>query len=192
MQEFQVITSNYMPEYGRAMGGVVNIVTKSGSNRVHGNIFGFLRLAALQARDPFSVQGTFNPATDSVDLVPVKQSFTRVQSGATIGGPIQKDKTFYFFSYETIRQRGHRLHKHRHRQLRISCPFPALSVCSTTPLLLTSGAHGQAAFYEAGIAAAGGCAQSLCGGPHSGSCAERWCFRRRASWQHRSVTSGAE
>ncbi len=103
VQEFQVITSNYMPEYGRAMGGVVNIVTKSGSNEVHGNIFGFLRLAALQARDPFSVQGTFNPATESVDLTPIKQSFTRVQAGATLGGPIQKNKTFYFFSYETIR-----------------------------------------------------------------------------------------
>jgi hypothetical protein len=78
VQEFQVITSNYMPEYGRAMGGVVNIVTKSGSNELHGNIFGYLRLAALQARNPFSVDGNFNPATDSVELTPVKQSFTRV------------------------------------------------------------------------------------------------------------------
>ena len=56
VQEFQVITSNYMPEYGRAMGGVVNIVTKSGSNQVHGDVFGFLRNGALQARDPFSVK----------------------------------------------------------------------------------------------------------------------------------------
>ncbi len=52
VQEFQVITSNYMPEYGRAMGGVVNIVTKSGSNQVHGNVFGYLRDSAIQARDP--------------------------------------------------------------------------------------------------------------------------------------------
>src|SRR6266849_2019370 len=59
VQEFQVITSNYMPEYGRATGGVVNIVTKSGSNEVHGNVFGFLRATGIQARDPFSVQGTF-------------------------------------------------------------------------------------------------------------------------------------
>src|SRR5207253_6704522 len=66
VQEFQVITSNYMPEYGRATGGVVNIVTKSGANQVHGNAFGFLRATAIQARDPFSVQGSFNPATDSV------------------------------------------------------------------------------------------------------------------------------
>src|SRR5713101_1095844 len=103
VQEFQVITSNYMPEYGRATGGVVNIVTKSGSNEVHGNVFGFLRATGIQARDPFSVQGTFNPATDSVTLTPRKQSYTRAQAGATLGGPLQKDKTFYFFSYETIR-----------------------------------------------------------------------------------------
>src|SRR6266481_6238011 len=103
VQEFQVITSNYMPEYGRAMGGVVNIVTKSGSNEVHGNVFGFLRATGIQARDPFSVQGTINLATDSVTLTTLKQSYTRVQAGATLGGPLQKDKTFYFFSYETIR-----------------------------------------------------------------------------------------
>jgi outer membrane receptor protein involved in Fe transport len=103
VQEFQVITSNYMPEYGRATGGVVNIVTKSGSNELHGNLFGYLRNGAIQARNPFSVQGAFDPATDTVTLKPVKQSFTRVQAGATLGGPIQRDKTFFFFAYETIR-----------------------------------------------------------------------------------------
>jgi outer membrane receptor protein involved in Fe transport len=103
VQEFQVITSNYMPEYGRAMGGVVNIVTKSGSNQVHGDVFGFLRNGALQARNPFSVKVVPNEAT-GFEAIPVKQSYTRVQGGATIGGPIQKDKTFYFFSYEITRR----------------------------------------------------------------------------------------
>ncbi len=100
VQEFQLITSGYMPEYGRATGGVVNIVTKSGSNQTHGDLFGFLRDSAIQARNPFSVQ--VNPATGIAE--PVKQSFTRVQAGATIGGPIRKDKTFYFFSYELTRR----------------------------------------------------------------------------------------
>jgi hypothetical protein len=100
VQEFQLIISNYMPEFGRATGAVVNIVTKSGSNDTHGNIFGFLRHSSLQARNPFSVQ--VNPTTGQA--VGVKQAFTRVQAGATIGGPIQKDKTFYFFSYETTRR----------------------------------------------------------------------------------------
>ena len=102
VQEFQVITSNYMPEYGRAMGGVVNIVTKSGTNETHGDIFGFLRDSAIQAQNPFSVKVV--PSETGFDAVPVKQSYTRVQGGATIGGPIQKDKTFYFFAYEITRR----------------------------------------------------------------------------------------
>src|SRR6202050_1580960 len=160
VQEFQVITSNYLPEYGRAMGGVVNIVTKSGSNDFHGNAFGFLRLADLQARDPFSVQGSFSPTTDTVTLTPVKQSFTRVQAGATMGGPIQKDKTFFFLSYETIRSEATgftNIGTDNFGFTTVPAGFGAGSVCSSTPSLLTSGTKGQAAFYEAGIAAVGGC-----------------------------------
>src|SRR6266850_6762167 len=100
VQEFQLILSNYNAEYGRAMGGVINIVTKGGSNDVHGNVFGFLRNKAFQARNSFSVE--VDPVTGAVN--PVKQAYTRVQAGVTIGGPIVKDKTFYFFSYETTRR----------------------------------------------------------------------------------------
>src|SRR6266436_4173019 len=100
VQEFQLILSNYNAEYGRAMGGVINIVTKSGSNAIHGNVFGFLRNKAFQARNPFSVE--VDPVTGAVN--PVKQAYTRVQAGATVGGPLVKDKTFYFFSYETTRR----------------------------------------------------------------------------------------
>jgi hypothetical protein len=103
VQEFQVITSNYMPEYGRAMGGVVNIVTKSGGNELHGNLFGFLRDSAIQAQNPFSVKVVPNAQT-GFQAVPVKPAYTRVQGGATLGGPIQKDKTFYFFAYEITRR----------------------------------------------------------------------------------------
>ncbi len=95
VQEFQLILSNYNPEYGRATGGVVNIVTKSGSNDFHGDVFGYLRNSSFQARNPFS--GEVNSAGE---LVPVKQAYTRVQAGATLGGAIKKNKTFYFFSYE--------------------------------------------------------------------------------------------
>src|SRR5882762_3095214 len=103
VQEFQVITSNYQPEFGRASGGVVNIVTKSGGNEVHGNVFGFLRDSAIQAQNPFSVKVVPNAQT-GFQAVPVKPTYTRVQAGATLGGPIQKDKTFYFFSYEITRR----------------------------------------------------------------------------------------
>jgi hypothetical protein len=96
VQEFQPILSNYNAEYGRATGGVVNIVTKSGGNEFHGDAFGYFRNKAFQARNPFS--GQIDPVTGALD--PVKQAYTRTQSGLTFGGPLKKDKTFYFFSYE--------------------------------------------------------------------------------------------
>ncbi len=100
VQEFQLIISNYMPEFGRATGGVINIVTRGGSNELHGNVFGFLRHKSIQARNPFSV--VVDPTTGALN--PVKQAFTRAQGGATLGGPIRRDKTFYFFSYEITRR----------------------------------------------------------------------------------------
>jgi len=90
VQEFQIITNNYAAEYGRAAGGVVNIITRSGSNDFHGDVFGFLRNRNFQAVNPFSTVP--NPA------------YTRVQAGVAFGGPIKKDKTYYFFSYEVTRR----------------------------------------------------------------------------------------
>src|SRR5207248_5779680 len=75
---------------GRAAGGVVNIITRSGSNEMHGTVFGYLRNRNFQAVNPFSTVP--NPA------------YTRVQAGAAFGGPIQKDKTYYYFSYEVTRR----------------------------------------------------------------------------------------
>ena len=90
VQEFQVITNGYTPEYGRAAGGVVNIVTKSGANDFHGDVFGYLRNRNFQAVNPFS--NVRNPA------------YTRVEAGAAFGGAIKPDKTFFFFSYEITRR----------------------------------------------------------------------------------------
>jgi hypothetical protein len=90
VQEFQIITNSYAAEYGRAAGGVVNIITRSGSNAFHGDVFGFLRNRNFQAVNPFSTVP--NPA------------YTRVQAGAAFGGPIKKDKTYYYFSYELTRR----------------------------------------------------------------------------------------
>src|SRR5712664_1431296 len=95
VQEFQLILSNFNAEYGRASGGVINIVTKSGTNDFHGNAFGYFRNKAFQARNPFSGEVDSNGV-----LQPTKQAYTRTQSGLTFGGPLKKDKTFYFFSYE--------------------------------------------------------------------------------------------
>src|SRR6266850_4844549 len=91
VQEFQLILSNYNAEYGRATGGVINIVTKSGGNEFHGDAFGFFRNKSFQARNAFS--GSVDPTTGVLE--PVKQPFTRVQTGMTIGGPLKKDRTFF-------------------------------------------------------------------------------------------------
>ncbi len=164
VQEFQVITSNYMPEYGRAMGGVVNIVTKSGSNQVHGDVFGFLRDSATQSRNPFSVTAKCDPLTFTCGTTPVKQSYTRAEGGLTIGGPIQRDKTFYFFSYEITRRQETGFTNIGANNFGL-VPVAGASVCSASPaVLLTGGANGQAAFYPAAIASAGGCASPFAAG----------------------------
>ncbi len=90
VQEFQIVTNGFAAEYGRASGGVVNIVTKSGTDKTHGSVYGFLRNRYIQATNPFST--VYQPA------------YTRVQAGATIGGAIVPDKTFYFFSAEITRR----------------------------------------------------------------------------------------
>ena len=99
VQEFQLQVSNYNAEYGRATGGVVNIITKRGGNAIHGNVFGYLRHKSIQARNPFSVE------VDALgNVTAVKQEYTRVQAGVTIGGPIVEEKSFYFLAYETTRR----------------------------------------------------------------------------------------
>ncbi len=90
VQEFQIITNSYAAEYGRAAGGVVNIITRSGSNAFHGDVFGYLRDRDFQAVNPFST-------------VP-HPAYTRVQGGVAFGGPIKKDKTYYYFAYEVTRR----------------------------------------------------------------------------------------
>jgi hypothetical protein len=90
VQEFQVVTNSFAAEFGRSAGGVVNVVTKSGTNDLHGNIFGFLRHKSFQARNPFA------PIDDP--------AFTRSQYGFTLGGPFDKDRTFFFFAFEQRRR----------------------------------------------------------------------------------------
>jgi len=89
VQEFQVLSSAYSAEYGRATGGVVNTVTRSGTNRFAGTAFWFFRNRTLDARDPFS---TINPAE------------ARHQFGGSISGPIKKDKLFFFLNTEEQRR----------------------------------------------------------------------------------------
>jgi len=94
--EFQVNTSNYSAEYGRSAGGVTNAVTKSGTNRLHGEAFWFYRSTDFGAFNPF--QTIVPPPPASSTAIPIKPEDKRHQFGGNIGGPIIKDKLFFFFN----------------------------------------------------------------------------------------------
>src|SRR6266849_135907 len=92
IQEFSVLTSNYSAEYGKTSGGVVNAITRSGTNQFHGSAYEFLRNSALDAKNYF----------ESGDAA--KAPFKRNQFGGAIGGPLDKNRTIFFADYEGIRQ----------------------------------------------------------------------------------------
>lgn len=98
VQEFQVVTSNFLAEYGRASGGVINTVTKSGSDAIHGSAYWFFRNRTLNATD-VTANGLNPPEW-------------RHQAGLSIGGPIKKDKLFYFFNGELQRRNAPIVNSH--------------------------------------------------------------------------------
>lgn len=103
VREFQINTSNYSAEYGRAAGGVINTVTKSGTNEFHGGGFYYNRNNKLGARNPRAFRSILNPDF-STSIIGIKPEDVRQQFGGTIGGPIKKDKLFFFFSYDQQRR----------------------------------------------------------------------------------------
>ena len=88
IREFQVVTTGAVAEFGRASGGFVNIVTQSGTNDLHGKVYGFLRNQRFDARNP---------------LAPTKDPLTQVQYGASFGAPVVKNRTFFFGNFEQTR-----------------------------------------------------------------------------------------
>jgi hypothetical protein len=110
VQEFQINRSNYAADLGSATGASINIVTKSGTNNMHGTLYGFFRDDVMDAANPFSFTQAlapgevFNPANPDTVGSPIKDTLTRQQFGGTLGFPIQKDKTFLFVSFEGLRQ----------------------------------------------------------------------------------------
>ncbi len=95
--EFQVLTGAYTAEFGNASGGVVNIVTRSGTNQPAGNVFGYFRNEHLNATDYFE---RFDPAGQPIDQP--KAPYRQAQFGGILGGPIVRDRTFYFGSFERL------------------------------------------------------------------------------------------
>jgi len=116
VKEFQVVATGANAEFGRTAGGIINVITKSGTNQVHGSLFHFQRLEALTA--------------NTSDGKPLKD-FRREQFGGTIGGPIQKDKAFFFLSFEGIRE----------KLTRANLSDPIGTPCSVTAPVITNPAH---------------------------------------------------
>src|SRR5580658_3632535 len=111
VQEFQINRSNYGADLGGATGASVNIVTKSGTNKVHGGLYGFFRDDAMDSQNPFSFNQPLQPGQAFDPLTqtelfgsPVKDTLTRQQFGGTLGFPLRKDKTFLFVAFEGLRQ----------------------------------------------------------------------------------------
>ena len=112
IKEFQAEGSNYSVEFGQAAGGQVNAITKSGTNSLHGDLFYYLRYPTLNALDPLTkdiaLTNTPNPAIAALLLT--QPTHQQQQFGGSIGGPIIKDKLFYFFTYDGFRKVGKALY----------------------------------------------------------------------------------
>jgi len=100
IEEFQIQTGTFSAEYGRTAGGVVMLQLKSGNNSIHGSAFEFLRNEKLDANGFFKNQLPPNPGEDKAPRAPLKRN----QFGGTIGGPLKKNKTFFFADYQGFRE----------------------------------------------------------------------------------------
>jgi hypothetical protein len=147
VQEFQVVTNSFAPEFGRSSGGIVNVVTKSGTNDLHGNVFGFLRDKSFQARNPFA---------------PIaKPDFRRTQYGVTLGGPLDRDRTFFFFAFEQRRRDESGFFTSNVSQgLGGSATIPVIPGLNPVARTFTNITPGQATYIN-GLVAAGGSAICL-------------------------------
>jgi hypothetical protein len=116
VKEFQVVAAGASAEFGRTAAGIINVISKSGTNEAHGSVFHFQRLEALTAN-----ASDGSPLTD----------FRREQFGGTIGGPIQKNKAFFFFSFEGVRE----------KLTRDNLSVPLGAACSVAAPVITNPAH---------------------------------------------------
>ncbi|MFL6427127.1 MAG: carboxypeptidase regulatory-like domain-containing protein [Acidobacteriaceae bacterium] len=129
IKEFQTEISNYSVEFGQAVGGQVNAITKSGTNSIHGDLFYYLRYPSLNALDPVSkAQGltTHNPF---LLTQPVHQ---QQQFGGSVGGPILKDRLFYFLTYDGFRRTGRVLYSNTNN-ISLQPSGPTSSTTTITP-----------------------------------------------------------
>ncbi len=148
IQEFQVNTSNYSVEYGRSAGGVVNAVTKSGTNQFHGEAYFYDRDAEWGAENPFTtraVETSTNPVKFTSEVFKPKD--WRKQMGIGIGGPILKDRLFFFFAFDDFKRNFPGISAPTSPSLFYTLPDAALptGTCATTSTSSIDGAACQLA-----------------------------------------------
>jgi Carboxypeptidase regulatory-like domain len=129
IKEFQAETSNYSVEFGQAAGGQVNAITKSGTNQVHGDAFYYLRYPTLNALDPISKYQGLHGGNPFLLTQPIHQ---QQQFGGSIGGPIIKDRLFYFFTYDGFRRVGRVLYSNTNT-ISLTPSGPTTSTTTITP-----------------------------------------------------------
>ena len=136
ISEFRVETDNYSAEYGRSAGAVINVSIRSGTNSFHGKAYDYLRNTVLNAIGPFT------PPTNALTGAPQKPILIRNQFGATFGGPIWKDHTFFFADYEGVRQITHSP---------LTATVPSLDQNGTSALAKANGGYTFLATNAAGV-----------------------------------------
>ena len=126
ISEFKVETDNYSAEYGRSAGAVINVSIRSGSNQFHGKAYDYIRNTVFNAIGPFT------PPTNALTGAPQKPILIRNQFGGTLGGPILKDKFFFFGDYEGTRQIVHAI---------LQATVPTANQNGTSALALANGGY---------------------------------------------------
>jgi hypothetical protein len=130
IKEFQAQASNYSVEFGQAAGGQVNAITKSGTNHLHGDAFYYLRYPSLNALDPYNkFQALHNNGNPFLLTQPVHQ---QQQFGGSVGGPIMKDRLFFFFTYDGFRKVGRVLYSDTN-VISLTPSGPTSSTTTVTP-----------------------------------------------------------
>ncbi len=135
IKEFQAETSNYSVEFGQAVGGQVNAITKSGTNAIHGDLFYYLRYPSLNALDPQTKwNAKFNTANPQAAAFLLTQPIHQQQQfGGSVGGPIIKDRLFYFFTYDGFRRVGKALYYNNNTVTLVPTPDPKNSGTIISP-----------------------------------------------------------
>lgn len=160
VEQFQVNTADYSAEYGRSAGGVINTVTKSGTNRLHGQIFYFERNSALAAINPYTTLTNYDPLSESFATTPYHSEDIRRQTGFGVGGPLKQNRLFWFYSFDDETRNFPSVSRVGYPQAIYAKPLPAIPpgtylgfpiTCANLPPYNTNGnssSQGTSAFYS--------------------------------------------